>query len=341
VAVLFVVAAAVVGGVQVAGGGSGAGSRVLGAAVLLLATVALYWRARWPAAVLAVTGIACVTYYLLGCPPGPEPVPFVVALYAAAAAGWRWIAVAAVPLAVVVVLAADLVAGRPVEGADLVAVAAVMVAAAGLGEVARSRAEQRHAGARRAVAEERLRIARDLHDTLAHQLTAISVQAGAALHRRDSRPELAYPTLERVRTVAGEALTEVRSVLGVIRAEPERHAAGSLVALADRAGLDVTVTVSGRAAPLAPDVDAAVYRITQEALTNVRRHSGVTGAEVRLAYRRRQVEIEVLDRGRGNVDGQVGHGITGMRERVTVLGGRFAAGPHPGGGFRVWASIPR
>jgi len=268
-------------------------------------------------------------------------VPFVVALYAAAAAGWRRIAVAAVPVAVVVVLAADVVAGRPVEGEDLVAVAAVLVAAAGLGEVSRSRCERQDAHARRAAAEERLRIARDLHDTLAHQLTAISVQAGAALRKRDSRPELAYPALETVRTVAGEALIEVRSVLGIIRAEPACDAAGSLAALAERAGLDVSVTVSGRAVPLPPQVDAAVYRIAQEALTNVRRHSGVTDAEVRLCYRPRRVEIDVTDRGRGRGDGAAGTGITGMRERVTVLGGRLAAGPRPDGGFRVWASIPR
>lgn len=322
------VGAVVVGGVQAAGG-----PLFPGAAILLLATVSL----RWPAVALPVTAAACVSYHLLGCPPGPEPVPFVVALYLAAAAGWRRLAIATVPLAVGLVVGADLAAGRPAEGEDLIAVAAVVVAAVGLGELSRSRAEQRDAGVRRAAAEERLRIARELHDTLAHQLTAISVQAGAALRKRESRPELAYPALETVRQVAGEALTEVRSVLGVLRAPT---APPSIPTLAAVAGLDVTVDVRGPVADLPPDVDAAVRRIAQEALTNVRRHAGVTAAEVRLSYRRRRVEIEVLDSGAGRPF-EAGHGIVGMRERATAFGGRFSAGPRPDGGFRVWASIPR
>ncbi|MER7891690.1 sensor histidine kinase [Micromonospora sp. NPDC094482] len=346
-ALLIVVAALVVGGVQAADGDVSAAGWLPGAALLLGATAALHWRRRRPAVVLAVAAAAAVSYYLLGYPLGPEPVPFVVALFATAEAGRRWIAVTAVPLAVGLVLATDVAAGRAPEGADLVAVSAVLVAAVGLGELARSRREQRHAYAERAAAQERLRIARDLHDTLAHQLTAISVQAGAALRKRDSRPELAYPALETVREVAGDALREVRSVLGVIRAEPAGagNACDAVPALGARAGLAVTMTVSGDAAALPPDVDAATYRIAQEALTNVRRHAGVTEAEVRLAYLPGHVEIEVLDRGGGaGGDGDRtagGHGIDGMRERVTALGGRFSAGPRPGGGFRVWATIPR
>ncbi|WBB70112.1 sensor histidine kinase [Micromonospora sp. WMMD812] len=346
-ALLIVVAALVVGGVQAADGGVSAADRLAGAAVLLAATAALHWRRRRPAVVLAVTAAAAVSYYLLGYPLGPEPVPFVVALYATAEAGRRSIAVTAVPLAVGLVLAADVAAGRAPEGEDLVAVTAVLVAAVGLGELARSRREQRHAHAERAVAQERLRIARDLHDTLAHQLTAISVQAGAALCKRDSRPELAYPTLETVREVAGDALREVRSVLGVIRADATAggNSCDAVPAIGARAGLAVTMTVSGEAGALPPDVDAATYRIAQEALTNVRRHAGVTEAEVRLAYLPRHVEIEVLDRGGGTAGSgdrtPGGHGIAGMRERVTALGGRFSAGPRPGGGFRVWATIPR
>ncbi|MEU6208057.1 sensor histidine kinase [Micromonospora musae] len=345
-ALLVVVAALVVGGVQAAAGEVPAAGRLPGAAILLAATAALHWRRRRPVAVLTVTAAAAVTYYLLGYPLGPEPVPFVVALYATAEAGRRSIAVTAVPLAVALLLAADVAAGRAPEGEDLVAVAAVLVAAVGFGELSRSRREQRHAYAERAAAQERLRIARDLHDTLAHQLTAISVQAGAALRKRDSRPELAYPALETVREVAGDALREIRSVLGAIRAEPAAggNACEAVPALAARAGVAVTVTVSGRAVGLPPDVDAAAYRIAQEALTNVGRHAGVTEAEVRLAYLPRHLEIEVLDRGGGHPgsgERAPGHGITGMRERVSILGGRFSAGPRSGGGFWVWAKLPR
>ncbi|MFC0507807.1 sensor histidine kinase [Micromonospora costi] len=346
-ALLVVVAALVVGGVQAAGGDVSVAGRLSGAAILLAATAALHWRRRRPVVVLAVTAAAAVGYYLLGYPLGPEPVPFVVALYATGEAGRRSIAVSAVPIAVGLVLVADIAAGRPPEGEDLVAVTAVLVAAVGFGELARSRREQRYAHAERAAAQERLRIARDLHDTLAHQLTAISVQAGAALRKRDSRPELAYPALETVREVAGDALREVRSVLGVVRADPAgaSNAREAVPALGARAGLAVTMTVSGEAVALPPDVDAATYRIAQEALTNVRRHAGVSEAEVRLAYLPRHVEIEVLDRGREPAGGagraQDGHGIAGMRERVTALGGRFSAGPRPGGGFRVWAVLPR
>ncbi|MFC3499740.1 sensor histidine kinase [Micromonospora krabiensis] len=346
-ALLVVVAALVVGGVQTAGGDVSASGRLTGAAILLAATAALYWRRRRPAVVLAVTAAAAVGYYLLGYPLGPEPLPFVVALYATAEAGRRMIAVAAVPVAVGLVLAADVTAGRTPEGEDLVAVAAVLVAAVGLGELARSRREQRQAYAEQAATQERLRIARDLHDTLAHQLTAISVQAGAALHKRDSRPELAYPALETVRQVAGDALREVRAVLGAVRVDPAggQNACEAVPALGARAGLAVTMSVSGEAVALPPHVDAATYRIAQEALTNVGRHAGVTEVEVRLAYLPRHVEIEVLDRGNGGAggDGRVpgGHGIAGMRERVTALGGRFSAGPRPGGGFRVWAMLPR
>ncbi|WFE55244.1 sensor histidine kinase [Micromonospora sp. WMMD1155] len=341
---LVVVAAVVVGGAQAAGGDPSAPGWVPGAAILLAATGTLYWRRSRPAFVLAITATAATTYYVLGYPLGPEPVPFVVALYGAAAANRRTIALAAVPLAIGVVLTADVAAGRAPEGEDLVAVTAVLVAAVGLGELARSRRAQRHAYAERAVAQERLRIARDLHDTLAHQLTAIRVQAGAALRKRDSRPDIAYPALESVREVAGDALRDIRAVLGAIRvdtADPQE----AIRALGARTGLTVTMTVSGATAALPPDVDAAAYRIAQEALTNVRRHADVTEAEVRLRYLPRHLEIEVLDRGGGAAGSEGrpsgGHGIAGMRERATVLGGRFSAGRRPGGGFRVWAMLPR
>jgi signal transduction histidine kinase len=363
VALLSVVAAIVVAGVQMAGEGAPVPlwSRLLGAGLLLAATGALWWRRRYPVLVLAATALAAGAYYLLGSPPGPEPVPFLVALHSMAESGWRRTAIVAVPVVAALVFLADPAAGRPVEGEDMLSVVAVMVAAVGLGEMARARREQRRAEGEqrrereeRVATAERLRIARELHDTLAHQLTAISVQAAGALRRRDSRPELAYPTLETVRRVAGEALGEVREVLGVIRAngsasprlEGARPGLAALPALGDRTGLAVALAVTGEPRPVPADVDTAAYRIAQEALTNVARHAEVVEAEVRLTYGPTSLVVEILDRGRGGaprpggVAASGGHGLAGMRERVSALAGEFTAGPRPEGGFRVYARLP-
>lgn len=351
---IAVVAAAVVAGVQIAGEAEPLGLRLLGMALLLAASVALWWLDRAPILVLAATAAAAVAYYIVGGPLGPEPVPFVVALYGTARAGHRKIAMVAVPVATLVVVLADLVAAgrtsQPVEGGDLVAVAAVLVAAVGLGELSRARDGQRRAVREQAAAEERLRIARELHDTLAHQLTAISVQAGGALRRRDTRPELAYPTLETIRRVAGEALAEVRQVLGLLRAgpeqplprpdEPDERALAHLDRLASAAGVRAEVSVSGEPVPLSSTVEQVAYRVVQEALTNVARHSGTSHAEIRLTYGGGDLMVEVLDSGRGGEPGPGGFGLTGMRERVGGVGGEITAGARPGGGFAVRARLP-
>lgn len=348
-----VVAAVVVAGVQLSGEATAWGPRLLGMPLLLAAAGALWWSDRAPVPVLVGTAVAALAYYVAGGPPGPEPVPFVVALYGVAWAGYRRITILAVPVAVLAVVVADQwmarVSGAPAEGGDLVAVAAVLVAAVALGELARARDGQRRALREQAAAEERLRIARELHDTLAHQLTVISVQAAGALRRRETRPELAYPTLETIRRVAGEALTELRQVLGVLRAGPEpalppadkspvRGLAG-VRGLAAQAGVEASVTIAGEAAPLPSTVEHVAYRVIQEALTNVARHSGTTQAEVRLTYGRDDLLVEVLDRGRGG-DPAGGFGLAGMRERVGELGGELAAGPRSGGGFAVRARLP-
>jgi signal transduction histidine kinase len=347
------VAAVVVAGVHFSGEATPWGSRLLGMSLLLAAAGALWWSDRAPVPVLVVTGAAAVAYFVAGGPPGPEPVPFVVALYGVARAGYRRIAIPAVPVTMLAIVAADQwtarMTGDPAEGGDLVAVAAVLVAAVALGELARARDGQRRAMRERAAADERLRIARELHDTLAHQLTVISVQAAGALRRRQTRPELAYPTLETIRQVAGDALTELRQVLGVLRAgaepaltppagAPARGLAG-VSGLATQAGVEARVTVSGEAGPLPSTVEHVAYRIIQEALTNVARHSGTTQAEVRLHYGRDDLLIEVLDRGRGG-DPAGGFGLAGMRERVGELGGELTVGARAGGGFAVRVRLP-
>jgi len=353
-ALIALVGAAVVAGVQMDGGATSLAQRLLAMGLLLAASGVLWWRDRAPVVVLASTAAAAVAYYLVGGPPGPEPVPFVVALYGVARAGYRRVAIVAVPAATLVVVLADQLAarasGEPAEGGDLVAVVAVLVAAVGLGELARSRDGHRRAVREQAAAEERLRIARELHDTLAHQLTAISVQAGGALRRRETRPELAYPTLETIRRVAGEALTEVRQVLGVLRAgsedavplvnESDERGLARLGRLAAAAGVQVRESVIGEPIPLPSTVERAAYRVVQEALTNVARHSGTLQAEVRLTYGGDDLVVEVLDRGRGGEPASGGFGLAGMRERVAGLEGEVTAGPRTGGGFAVRARLP-
>jgi signal transduction histidine kinase len=221
---------------------------------------------------------------------------------------------------------------------------------AGLEERARYFEETRDEEARRRVVEERLRIARDLHDVVAHSIASINVQAGVAVHVIERNPEQARNALLAIKRTSKEALTELRATLGLLRQGGEslpRTPAPSLVQLdslvdtAARAGLPVDVSMRGEAWPLSPAVEAAAYRIVQESLTNVVRHADATGATVSVAYGPESLEIEVLDDGRASgVDGGEGHGITGMRERAAAVGGRVDAGPRPEGGFRVWARLP-
>ncbi|GAA4985199.1 sensor histidine kinase [Actinopolymorpha pittospori] len=210
------------------------------------------------------------------------------------------------------------------------------------------------------VTEERLRIARELHDVVAHNISLINVQAGVALHLMDAQPEQARTALTAIKQASKETLVELRSVLGVLRQVDEsgpRHPAPSLRRLDDlaartrQAGLDVRVSVGGRPVPLPSSVDTAAYRIVQEALTNVLRHSGARTAWVRVDYGGRMLVVEVVDDGLAVASGLPnanpndgstgGSGLAGMRERVTALGGDLVVGPVPGKGFRVYAELPQ
>jgi signal transduction histidine kinase len=227
----------------------------------------------------------------------------------------------------------------------------VRMRSAQLAERARTRAEE----ARRQASEERLRMARELHDVLAHNISMINVQAGVALHLMDDDPQQARTALSAIKEASKEALTEMRSVIGALRAQgetaPRSPTAGlsRLEELLDRArnaGLPVTAKTEGDQRPLPAGTDLAAYRIVQESLTNVSRHAGpgpVT-AEVRIAYGEHEISVQVDDDGRGvsllDDHAGTGSGIRGMRERATALGGSFTAGPRPGGGFRVRATLP-
>jgi signal transduction histidine kinase len=212
----------------------------------------------------------------------------------------------------------------------------------------RAREEQ----ARRAVDAERLRIARELHDVVAHTMATINVQAGVAAHVIDRQPEEAAQALEVIKRASKEGLRELRGILNVLRQAdelderspaPRLAQLDALVENATRAGLPTSVTVQGQARTLAPTVDLTAYRIVQESLTNALRYAGPTIARVTLSYTDEELHVEVLDGGRGRADGipeGAGHGIPGMRERAEAAGGTLIAGPGPEGGFRVQARLP-
>jgi signal transduction histidine kinase len=201
--------------------------------------------------------------------------------------------------------------------------------------------------AQRKAIEERLRIARELHDALTHSISVIQVQAGVAVHLARKRGQEISPALAAIQEASGDAARELRETLNVLRRADDRDASGlgqmpGLVARARAAGLPVTVTVSGTERALPPDVDQAAYRIVQEALTNIARHAGEARATVCLWYEPGALTVQVDDDGKSaSTQPPVpGLGLIGMRERVSALGGQLHAGPHVGGGFRVRAELP-
>lgn len=205
---------------------------------------------------------------------------------------------------------------------------------------------------RRRVDEERLRIARELHDVVAHTLATINVQAGVAAHLLSDRPrDPATEALSTIRDASKQALSELRSILTVLRqeaeADPTQPTPGlerldALISGARKAGLEVDVRVDGPRRPLPAAVDLAAYRIIQESLTNVIKHAGPAQAVVTVTYRDEDIEIEVSDNGRGDMSARSarGHGITGMKERAASVGGRLDVTASPDGGFRVGTRLP-
>ena len=213
----------------------------------------------------------------------------------------------------------------------------------------------RDEAAQRRAMEERLRIARELHDSLTHSISVIQVQAGVAVHLARKRGEDVPPALAAIQEAGADAARELRATLGVLRSEEDGDGSGlrqldSLVARARAAGLPVTVTVTGEQRRLPPEADQAAYRIVQEALTNVSRHAGHACASVRLHYTPQTLSVQVDDDGKGPVTSTgtsvgtrpsgPGLGLVGMRERVAALGGQLQAGPQDDGGFRVRAELP-
>jgi signal transduction histidine kinase len=232
-------------------------------------------------------------------------------------------------------------------------------------ERARRAEESRDSEARRRVAEERVRIARELHDLVAHQITLANAQATVAAHLFDTRPAQTRQSLRELVGTTAAALDELRATVGLLRqsgdtAAPAEPAPGlsRLPALLEsfrRAGLEVSVRQEGTARPLPPGVDLTAYRIVQEALTNVTKHAGTGNVRVRLAWSRDHMTITVADDGKGSRTAPVaptrsgaptapdrppGYGLIGLRERATAVGGHLSAGRRPEGGFLVSAKLP-
>ena len=331
--------------------------------LVLAAAIALTWRRRPPGWVLGAVYVVEAAYFALENPFGPIFISLVVALFNATAHGTRLLAwttgyVGAVVMFVAMLSRNDWSVNWVGAGAVFAWISLVM----GLGELARARRdraaqaeEARAEQDRRQASEERLKIAREVHDVLAHHVSLINVQSGVALHLIDSQPEQVKEALTAIKQSSKEVLVELRNILGVLRdvdggtdgAAP-RHPVASLdqldrlVERMDTAGLPVTVEVEGEKRPVPKGVDAAALRIVQESLTNTYRHAGPTTATVTLGYRPAELTVQVDDEGRGSAESSVGtgSGLTGMRQRVEALSGTFSAGPKPGGGFRVTATFP-
>ncbi|MFF3510859.1 sensor histidine kinase [Streptomyces sp. NPDC002573] len=336
---------------------------VLAYVLLLVASGALLWRQRHPVSVAFVTSVAATVYLCAGYPYGPVFLTVAVGCFGALVAGRRTAAWTAVGVfwAGHVLVAHWLYRWLPPPGDSAASwgqelvVTAWVVAFVAVAELVRVRREQwareraeRAQAARRRADEERLRIARELHDVLAHSISVINVQAGVGLALLDADPEQARTALTTIKAASKEALGEVRQVLDTLRTPgdaPRAPAPGldrlpELVEQAASAGL--AVTVEGTVPRLAPAADLAAFRIVQEALTNVVRHSGSRHARVRVETGAGALRLRIDDDGpaTGADAGGSGNGLAGMRERAAALGGTIEAGARDDGGFRVLAVLP-
>jgi signal transduction histidine kinase len=361
--------------------GGGAGAAPLNALAYVLGAILcipVLLRHRWPRLELIACSVLLFAYYSFGHRRNISPAPLLaLPLYDAAVAGYLRLAIV---IPSVYMAIGFFVVGRSTRQGVVSLVASflpsivVLFLAIVLGQEVRWRRvlaaetaqrlrvlhEEQEAEAAQRVAEERLRIARDLHDTVAHSMATITVQAGSALHMLDAGDQDLRAALSAIRETSKEALGEMRATLGQMRqgtpgGDPQARAGGldRLPALRDAvtaAGAPVTVEVSGEQRPLPPAVDQAAYRILQESLTNVLRHAGQAAqATVWLSFEPDALAIRVCDDGgpqagaadAAGADGAAdGHGLTGMAERAAAVGGQVTAGPRADGGFEVTARLP-
>ncbi|MDH6143855.1 signal transduction histidine kinase [Kitasatospora sp. GP30] len=371
-----VLSSVVIAVIQVAGSGAAARHQVpprhaldaFGYLLLLAGPALLVLRRRRPVVAVAGTGVVLLVYLAAGYPYGPVFASFAVAYCVAVRLGHRraaWATLGGVYLGHLLLTFAMPAGWLPGTGHggwwQELGVTALALLLAAVAELVRFRFEQivarraaEEAAVRRRADEERLRMARELHDILAHSISLIHVQAGVALELIDDQPEQARSALVTIKAASKEALGEVRQVLGTLRgpgaAAPRRPAPGldrlpELVEQAAHAGLTVTVRSSGTARALPAGAGLAAFRIVQEALTNVIRHSAARRAEVLLDWTVPEgLTVRIDDPGPAAQPEPAeppggGNGLAGMRERAEALGGTLAAGPHQGG-FRVLAWLP-
>jgi signal transduction histidine kinase len=332
------------------------------------AGIALAVRRRWPVGVWAFTVVLVSAYSMLGYVYGAALIAPTIALYAVVAVSRIRRAVVLGAVSIVVLMAAGGVLGPfPVLGGPVTVVPFEILVAVGMGMATanrrayiaevQDRAERaersRDEEARRRVDSERLRIARELHDVVAHTMATISVQAAAAAHVLVDPPIEAAESIAAIRAASKEGLRELRTILNILRQADDRDQVQPtpgldqldvLVGTIRRAGVATKVSVAGELPPLPPAVDVAAYRIIQESLTNVLRHAGPATATVTIAVRDGCLTVQVGDSGGGlrnrSGDAPAGHGLIGMRERAASAGGTLEAGPGPHGGFEVRARLP-
>ena len=330
----------------------------LAIAIAVLGPVSLLLLLRWPRQVLGFVVAITVTYLLRDYAYGPVFASLAIATVATVVRGHRvtaWLGLGTVVVSVVAIQ-------RPLYDREwswslLSGITAWSLLVLAISEVIRVRRERfaaarqaRAESSRRQANEERLQIARELHDVVAHHISLINVQAGVALHIVDRKPEQAQTALEAIKDASKDALVELRSLVGILRDVDEqapRRPTGSLASLDDlversgHAGLQVHKTVNGDVRPLPSSVELAALRIVQEAITNVVRHAGATQADIELTYGGDALTVTVEDDGRGLVQADAdGTGIVGMRERAETLGGTLEVGRGRTGGTRVHASLP-
>jgi len=332
-------------------------------ALLLVAAACLVLavKRRYPVTVLLVSTAFAVAYSFPHNENGAVLIVPPIALYTVAQAVpvRRALVLAALTLAALLGATAASNPLGPTGGGFYLILA--MIAAATFGGIAVSNRRAYVASiqarvdeeAQRRVDEERLRIARELHDVVAHSMATISVQAGVAEHVLGTNPAAAADALHSIRLASRDGLRDLRAILNVLRqadeADPTEPAPGlaqldMLVGRASQAGLQTTVRRDGDPLVLPPGADLAAYRIIQESLTNAIRHAGPATATIWLQYDESALRIEVADTGRGVPAGTeslgAGHGLIGMRERAAAVGGTLEAGPDPTGGYRVVAVLP-
>jgi signal transduction histidine kinase len=299
--------------------------------------------------IVAVT-VTLSTLYLLASQLTPTVAGFAGVVWMAYLVGARASRWASVALGVVFLLNGVAPLGGDEMGLESAVLLVVGVSALALGSTRTLTTERDEALAEQAAMGERARIARELHDVVAHHISMIAVEADTARLATPDMPAAGQDHLLSIRATARDAMDEMRRVLGVLRddaraevehaPQPGLDRLNELLDSAREAGADVRLIVHGRVVPLPAGVDLAAYRIVQEALTNARRHAPGAAVEVELRYREKMLRLRVRDDGPGPSGGRGGHGLAGMRERAAAAGGRLRAGPAEGGGFVVEAELP-